>query len=162
MSTPPTLRNIGGPLVGTPTTVLAGLPGPTVAELAVASAGALNSLARTVPADSFRIKRALQLLHCDTPPAIRTTFRFDGAVAKQFYFLVKDTVRVITCPTQATDISNQAVCLANLGDQLDDYRPVSVSPEEFGGYVVTLVPKGTVATYGLPPFCIQPGFAAPA
>ncbi len=69
---------------------------------------------------------------------------------------------MITCPTQATDISNQAVCLANLGDQLDDYRPVSFFPEAFGGYVVTLVPKGTVATYGLPPFCIQPGFAAPA
>ena len=68
MSTPRTLRNIGGPLVGTPPTVLAGLPGPTVAELAVASAGALNSLARTVPADSFRIKRALRLLHCDTRP----------------------------------------------------------------------------------------------
>jgi hypothetical protein len=150
MSAPPSLRNIGGPLVGMPPTVLAGLPGPTVTELAVATAGALNSLARTVPADSFRIKRALQLLHCDIPPAICTTFRFDGAVAKQFYFLVKDTVCVITCPTQATDISNQAVCLANLGDHLDDYRPVSFSPEEFGGYVVTLVPKRTVATYGLP------------
>jgi hypothetical protein len=71
-------------------------------------------------------------------------------VAKQFDFLVKNTVCVINCPTQATDIFNQAVCLANLGDQLDDYRPVSFSPEEFGGYVVTLVPKGTVVTYGLP------------
>jgi hypothetical protein len=114
-----------------------------------------------VPADSFRIKRALQLLHCDTPPAIHTTFRFDGAVAKQFYFLVKDTVRVITCPTQATDISNQAVCLANLGDQLDDYRPVSFSPEESGGYVVTLVPKGTVATYGLPTSASNPVLLPP-
>jgi hypothetical protein len=114
-----------------------------------------------VPADSFRIKRALQLLHRDTPAAVRTTFRFNGAVAKQFYFLVQGTVCVITCPTQATDSSNQAVCLANLGDQLDGYRPVSFSPEEFGGYVITLVPKGTVATYGLPtsptnPVMLQP------
>jgi hypothetical protein len=59
MSTPLTIRNIGGLLLGTPPTTPAGLPGPTVAKLAVATAGALNSLARTVPTDSFRIKRAL-------------------------------------------------------------------------------------------------------
>lgn len=71
-------------------------------------------------------------------------------MAKQFYFLVKEEVRVITCPTQATDSSNEAICLANLGDQLDDYRPVCFSSEEFGSYFITLVPKGTVTKYGLP------------
>jgi hypothetical protein len=86
----------------------------------------------------------------DTPSGVRTTLRFDGAVAKQFYLLVKNEVRVITCPRQATDTSNFAVCLANLGDQLDDYRPVSFSPKEFGSYFITLVPKGTVTKYGLP------------
>jgi hypothetical protein len=64
-------------------------------------------------------------------------------MSKQFYFFVKNTVCVIICPTQATNICNQAVCLANLGDQLDDYSPVSFSPEEFGGYLVTLLPKGS-------------------
>jgi hypothetical protein len=43
---------------------------PNPCQLAVATAGALNSLARTVPADSFRIKRALRLLHRDTPPQL--------------------------------------------------------------------------------------------
>jgi hypothetical protein len=76
--------------------------------------------------------------------------RSDGAVAKQYYFLVKDVVQVITCPTQATNRSNLAICLANLGDQLDDYRPISFSPEEFGSYFITLVPKGTVTKYSLP------------
>jgi hypothetical protein len=66
--------------------------------------------------------------------------RFDGAVAKQYYFLVKDVVRVLTFPTQATDRSNFAICLANLGDQLDDYRPISSWHEEFGSYFITLVP----------------------
>jgi hypothetical protein len=53
-----------------------GLPptlGPTVAELAVSTAGQLNSLAKTVMPDPSRIKRALQLLHRDTPPAVRIT-----------------------------------------------------------------------------------------
>jgi hypothetical protein len=123
---------------------------PTIAKLAAATAGQLNSRAKTVPADPFRIRRTHQLFHRDTPPAVCTTLRFDGAVAKQFYILARDKVRVLTCPTQATDSSNLAVCLANLGDQLDDYRPVSFSPEEFGGYVITLVHKGTVEKYGLP------------
>jgi hypothetical protein len=124
--------------------------GPTVAELAVATADQLNSLAKTVAPDPFRVQHALQLLHLDTPPSVHTTLRFDGAVAKQFYFLVNDVVRVITCPTQATNRSNLAVCLANLGNQLDDYRPVSFLTEEFGSYFITLVPQGTVTKYSLP------------
>jgi hypothetical protein len=55
-----------------------------------------------------------------------------------------------------------AIYLANLGDQLDDYRPVCFSPEEFGSYFITLVPKGTVVKYGLPtstsnPVLLPPG-----
>jgi hypothetical protein len=123
---------------------------PTVTELAVATAGQLNSLSQTIAADPFRIRRALHLLHCDTPIAVCTTLCLDRTVAKQFYVLVKDRIRVVTCPTQATDSSNEAVCLANLGDQLDDYRPISFSPKEFGGYVITLFHKGTVAKYGIP------------
>jgi hypothetical protein len=84
--------------------------------------------------------------------AVCTTFCFVGTVAKPFYFLVKDMVRVITCPTRATDNTNFTVCLTNLADQLDDYHTVSFSPsaEEFGGYVITHVSKGTVTKYGLP------------
>jgi hypothetical protein len=135
---------------------------PTVAELAVSTAGQLDSLAETVMPDPFRIKRALQLLHCDTSPLVRTTLHLDGAVAKQYYFLVNDAVRVISCPTQATDSSNNAVCLANLGDQLEDFCPVRFSPEEFGAYFVTLVPKGTVAKYGLPTSTSNPIILAPS
>ncbi len=101
------------------------------------------------------------MLHRDTPSTVRTTLRFDGTVAKQFYLLVRDRVRVVTCPTQATDSSNEAVCLANLGDQLGDYCPVSFSPEEFGGYVITLTHKGTVAKYGLPTSVSNPVTLAP-
>jgi hypothetical protein len=111
--------------------------------------------------DPFRVQRALQLLHRDTPPSVCTTLRFDGAVAKHFYFLVNDVVRVITCPTQATDKANMAICLANLGDQLDDYRPVCFSPEEFGSYFITLVPKGTVVNYGLPTSTSNPVLLPP-
>jgi hypothetical protein len=57
---------------------------PTVAKLAVATAGQLNSLAKMMAPDPFQVQRALQLLHRDTPPLVRTTLRFDGAVAKQF------------------------------------------------------------------------------
>jgi hypothetical protein len=99
--------------VGPPPT----LGGPTVAQLAVSTAGQLNSLAKTVMPDPFRIKRALQLLHRDTSPAVGTKLGFNGAVVKQYYFLVNKEVRVISCPTKATDSSNGAVCLANLGDQ---------------------------------------------
>jgi hypothetical protein len=129
------------PAAGPPPELPPATFGPTVAELAVATAGQLNSLAKTMVPDPFRVQRALQLLHRDTPPSVRTTLRFDGAVAKQFYFLVNDVVGVITCPTQATDKANMAICLANLGDQLDDCRPVCFSPEEFGSYFITLSPR---------------------
>jgi hypothetical protein len=87
--------------------------------------GQLNLLAKTVMPDPFRVQHALQLLHPDTPPVVRTMVRFDGGVDKQFYFLVKDVVRVIICPTQATNSSNFAVCLANLIDQLDNYHRIN-------------------------------------
>jgi hypothetical protein len=151
----------GDPATGLPPVGLPPTLGPTVADLAVSMAGQLNSLAKTVMPDPSRIKRALQLLHRDTPPAVRMTLRFDGAVARQFYFLVKEEVRVITCPTQATDSSNKAICLANLGDQLDDYRHVCFSPKEFGSYFITLVPKGTVTKYGLPTSESNPAILAP-
>jgi hypothetical protein len=51
--------------------------------------------------------------------------------------LVRNKVRAITCPTQATNSSTFAVCLANLGDQLDDYRSVSFYPRNLE---VTLSP----------------------
>ena len=51
--------------------------------------------------------------------------------------------------------------MANLGDQLGDYCPVSFSPEEFGGYVITLTHKGTVAKYGLPTSVSNPVTLAP-
>jgi hypothetical protein len=88
---------------------------PTVAELPVAIAGQLNSLAQTVAADPFRIWGALQLLHRDMHIAVRTTLCSNGTVAKQINLLIEDRVRVVTCPIQATDSSNEAVCLANLG-----------------------------------------------
>jgi hypothetical protein len=154
------IKNSNHKTIMTSTMIPSNMP-PTVAELAVATAGQLNSLAQTVAADPFRIRRTLQLLHRDTPIAVHTTLRFDGTVAKQFYVLVKDRIRVVTCPTQATDSSNEAVCLANLGDQLDDYRPVNFSPEEFGGYVITLVHKGTVARYGIPTSVSNPVTLAP-
>jgi hypothetical protein len=72
---------------------------PTVAKLAVSTAGQLNSLAKTVKPDPFRIKQALQLLHRDTSHSVRTMLHLDGAVAKQYYFLVNEAVRVISCPT---------------------------------------------------------------
>lgn len=62
----------------------------------------------------------------------------------------------MTCPTQVTNTSNHTVCLANCGDQLDNFRPVSFSPEEFGGYIITLVPKGTVDMHGLPSSAANP------
>jgi hypothetical protein len=140
----------GNPAAGTPPSLPPPALGPTVAGMAVSPAGQLNSLAKTVTADPFQVQRALWLLHLDTPPGVRTTLRFDGAVAKQFYLLLKNEVGVITCPTQTTDSSNFAICLASLGDQLNDYPQVSFSPEEFGSYFITLVPKGTVTKYGLP------------
>jgi hypothetical protein len=97
------------PTAGPPPELPPATFGPTVAELAVATAGQLNSLAKTMAPGPFRVQRALQRLHRDTPPSVRTTLRFDGAVAKQFYFLVNDVVRVITCPTQATDKANMAI-----------------------------------------------------
>jgi hypothetical protein len=135
--------------------------GPNVAKLAVATAGQLNSLAKTMAPDPFRVQRALQLLHRNTPPSVRTTLRFDGAVAKQFYFLVNDVVRVITCPTQATNKANMAICLANLCDQQEDYRPVCFSPEAFGSYFITFVPIETVLKYGLPTSTSNPVLLLP-
>jgi hypothetical protein len=107
-------------------------------------------MAKMVRPDPFQVQRALQLLHRDTPPGVPTTLRFDSTMEKQVYLLVKKEVQVITCPTQATNSSNFAVCLANLGDQLNGYRPVSFSFEEFGSSFITLVPKGMVTKYGLP------------
>jgi hypothetical protein len=132
--------------VGTP---LADIPPTAVAELAVATAVALNLLAMMVLIPLGSSMRS-SCFTATPPPAICTTFCFNGAMAKQFYFLAEDTVGKITCPMQATNISNQAVCLANLGDQLNNNHPLSFSLEESGGYFITLVTKATVDMYGLP------------
>jgi hypothetical protein len=65
------------PAAGPPPELPPATCGPTVAELAVATAGQLNPLAKTIAPGPFRAQRALQLLHCDTPPSVRTTLRFD-------------------------------------------------------------------------------------
>jgi hypothetical protein len=132
-----------------------------VTKLAVTTVGQLNPLIRIVPADNSRFQHSLKFIHCNTPPAVCTTLLFEGAVAKHFYFLFKDQVSVVTCPTQATNSSNLVACLSNLGDQLDEYCPVSFFPREFGGYVITLVNKGTEAKYWLPTSVSNPLMMTP-
>jgi hypothetical protein len=113
----------------------------TFASAAIAASGSCNLFASSFPSDPAKHKMVALSLTKTTPPDIARTILADPGNVFQYLCIINGHTAVLTRPFPASNEYNVSVLLANCGDTMDFFTPVSLPTKYHHGHLISLVPS---------------------
>jgi hypothetical protein len=117
----------------------------TFASAANTASGSCNSFALSFQPDPTKRKMVSSSLKKTTPPDIARTILADPGTAFQYLCVINSQTTVLSRPFPASDnVYNVSVLLANRGDTMDLFFPMSLPTKYHHGHHISLVPSHVV------------------